>query len=172
MRKPLPRILLFLLVLFLGLQVIRPEMTNPASDPKLFIGSAAAAAPDSRVMATLERSCFDCHSNQSRWPWYTRIAPLSWTVAHDVEEGREHLNFSTWGSYSAEEKQDLLEELCEEVEKGHMPPGNYLLVHGEADLSEADKEILCRWASEERARVGGGASPSTEEEEKQDKDDR
>lgn len=155
MRKTFPKILLGLLVLFIGIQLIRPEQSNPTSDPALSI--AAVASPDARITGILQRSCYDCHSNESRWPWYSQIAPVSWTVAHDVEEGREHLNFSTWGSYSNEDKLHLLDELCEEIEKGKMPMGNYLMMHPEADLTEEEQMILCQWTVRERTRLGGAA---------------
>ena len=157
MRKTFPRILLVLFLIFIGIQLVRPERTNPAADPKLSIASAAAVVPDERVTSVLERSCFDCHSNQTRWPWYSQVAPISWTVANDVEEGRDHLNFSTWGSYSTEDKLHALKDLCEEVTEGKMPPGNYLMTHGDADLSEVEREFLCQWANQERARLGGSA---------------
>ena len=153
MRKTFSKILLGLLVLFIGIQFIRPDRSNPATDPSLSL--AAVSAPDVRVTDILQRSCYDCHSNESRWPWYSQIAPISWTVAHDVEEGREHLNFSTWGNYPVDEKLHLLEELCEEIEKGKMPMGNYLLVHPDADLSEEEKVLLCQWAAKETAALGG-----------------
>jgi hypothetical protein len=160
MRKTFPRILLALLILFIGIQFVRPEQTNPASDPKLSIASAAAVAPDERVLGIINRSCFDCHSNQTRWPWYSKVAPLSWTVAHDVEEGRGKMNFSLWGSYSTEDKLHALKDLCEEVTEGKMPPGNYLIAHGDADLSDAERDLLCAWANQERVRLG--ASPTGE----------
>ncbi len=155
MRKTFPKILLGLLVLFIGLQFIRSDQTNPATDPSLSLFSVAA--PDARVREILERSCFDCHSNQTVWPWYSQIAPFSWTVSHDVEEGREHLNFSTWAELPVDEKIHKLEELCEEIEAGKMPMGNYLLLHPDGDLSNEEKILLCQWTARERADLSGSA---------------
>ena len=160
MRKTFSRILLGLLVLFIGIQFIRPDQSNPVADPSLSL--AAVSAPDARVKEILQRSCYDCHSNESRWPWYSQVAPISWTVAHDVEEGREHLNFSTWGQYPPDERIHLLEEICEEIEKGKMPMGNYLLMHPEADLTDEETILLCQWTAKETAALGGKAEADGE----------
>ena len=98
------------------------------------------------VRAILERSCYDCHSHQSRWPWYGYVAPASWLLAYDIQEAREHMNFSTWDAYTEEKRSDKLEELWEEVDEGAMPLPIYLWLHPEAELSEADKELLEDWA--------------------------
>jgi hypothetical protein len=100
------------------------------------------------VQSILERSCFDCHSNRTRWPWYSNVAPASWLVARDVNEGRERLNFSEWGSYKQGKRVSRLEMMVAEVDKGEMPHKNYLLLHGEAALTEADKDTLCAWGEQ------------------------
>ena len=99
------------------------------------------------VREVLERSCFDCHSNRTRWPWYSRIAPVSWLVAHDVEEGREHLNFSEWNRLDESERREAREEVWEEVEEGEMPLWFYVPLHPEARLSPEDRTLLRRWAT-------------------------
>lgn len=103
------------------------------------------AAPDD-VREILRRSCYDCHSNESRWPWYSYVAPVSWLIVHDVNEAREHLNFSAWSTYDVEERQENLEELWEEVEEGEMPLWFYVPLHPEARLSEEDQRALRKWA--------------------------
>jgi hypothetical protein len=105
------------------------------------------------VMDVLRRSCYDCHSNETRWPWYTAVAPAKWLVHHDVLEGREHLNFSTWNRYDAEERAEKLEELVEEVDEGKMPPWFYTPLHPGSGISEADRAVLAGWA---RQQAGGG----------------
>ena len=80
------------------------------------------------------------------WPWYSYVAPVSWLVAHDVEDGREEINFSEWNSYSAEDKEDAIEEIWEEVEEDHMPLWFYLILHPEKRLSDEDKEIIKNWS--------------------------
>jgi hypothetical protein len=93
--------------------------------------------PETRVLA--ERACFDCHSNETIWPWYSNIAPISWLVYHDTMEGREYLNFSEWGKgFEGEEG----EEMVEEIKEGEMPMPIYLLMHPEARLTPAEKNTL------------------------------
>ena len=104
------------------------------------------APPDAR--AVLERSCFDCHSNRTRWPWYAWVAPASWLLAHDVNEARGHMNFSTWNRYDAKERADHLEEIAEVVEEGEMPPWFYLPLHPKARLSQSDAAAIRAWTGE------------------------
>jgi len=103
------------------------------------------------VRAILVRACFDCHSNETVWPWYSRIAPASWLLAKDVREGREDLNFSAWSRYSAKKQRKLLRESLEEVKEGEMPLWIYLLGHPEARLSDPDREVLKAWSDEQIA---------------------
>ncbi len=128
-----------ILVAVLGLiQLIPVERSNPAVEEEI-------QAPVV-VQGILERACYDCHSHATRWPWYARVAPVSWLVAHDVDEGREHLNFSTWNRYDAKERAEKVEEIWEEVEEGEMPLWFYLPLHPEAELSESDHAALKAWA--------------------------
>ncbi len=92
-------------------------------------------------------TCFDCHSNETEWPWYSSVAPFSWLVQGDVDEGREHLNFSEWGP--GQEKDDVVESVVE----GEMPPFSYALTHPDARLSDTDRAILIEGL---RATFGGG----------------
>ncbi len=91
-----------------------------------------------RTRELFMRACGDCHSNETKWPWYSGIAPISWLVAYDVDEGREHFNVSMWGVQEENEG----EEAAEEVREGEMPPWAYLLAHPEARLDEAEKREL------------------------------
>lgn len=93
----------------------------------------------------MRRSCFDCHSNETEWPWYSRVAPMSLFVSHHVEEARDHLNFSEWTNLPADERKKLLEEILEEVEEKKMPLRSYTWIHGEAKLTGADVVIILRW---------------------------
>ena len=106
------------------------------------------------VRAVLERACYDCHSNETVWPAYSYVAPVSWLVARDVHEGREHLNYSEWNRYSAEEQFELAEETREEIDEGEMPMDLYLLLHPEAKLSAEDRALLRSWTL--GANVPGG----------------
>lgn len=132
-------------VALLALQVRRPERTNPPVDPNRTIQAVLQVPP--HVDEILQRSCNDCHSNTTHWPWYSNVAPVSWMVVDDVNEGREHLNFSEWASYPRNDAAHALEEICEETEKGQMPMKEYLWTHRDARLSNADVRALCSWAS-------------------------
>lgn len=95
------------------------------------------------TLALAQRACFDCHSNETVWPWYSRIAPVSWLVRRDVDEGRHHLNFSDWGAVHEDgEGHDHADKMLTVVEEGEMPPLTYLLMHPEAKLSDEEKRQL------------------------------
>lgn len=119
-------------------QIVPVSRTNPPV--------AGEVAGPEVVRQTLRRACYDCHSHETRWPWYSYVAPVSWLVAHDVSEGREHLNFSTWAGYDAEERAEKREEIWEEVDEGEMPLWFYLPLHPDARLGEEEKTALRDWA--------------------------
>ena len=129
-------------------QLVPVARTNPPVEQEL-------DAPE-EVRSILERSCYDCHSHATRWPWYAWIAPASWLLAYDVSEAREHMNFSTWGRYDAEERADHLEEIVEMVEQGEMPPWFYLPLHADARVSDADLATLRVWSGASGAGRPGG----------------
>jgi hypothetical protein len=126
------------IAIFVAIQFVPVDRTNPP------VQSEVAAPP--AVAAILERSCYDCHSNHTRWPWYSRVAPVSWLLAHDVEEAREHLNFSEWNRLDAHERTEARKEVWEEVEEGEMPLWFYLPLHPEARVSPTELETLRVWA--------------------------
>ncbi|WP_151900524.1 heme-binding domain-containing protein [Sulfurimonas hydrogeniphila] len=90
------------------------------------------------TQALFQRACADCHSNETKWPWYSNIAPLSWSIYHHVDEGREHFNVSMWGV----QKKNKGDEAAEEVEEGEMPLASYLIAHPEARLTKEEKQAL------------------------------
>lgn len=124
--------------LLLLIQLVPVDRSNPEVELEVPAGPAAREV--------LERACYDCHSNETVWPWYAWVAPVSWLVAHDVHEAREYLNFSTWNAYDDEERAELLHEAWEEVEEGEMPLWFYVPLHPEAELDDADKEVLRAWS--------------------------
>ncbi|MEW5981432.1 MAG: Rid family hydrolase [Acidobacteriota bacterium] len=133
------------ILLLAALQLYRPDRTNPPIEPTLAFDSGEGVPAD--VSAIVKRSCFDCHSNATRWPWYSQVAPVSWMVANHVREGRSALNFSEWRTYDTRRQARRLEEVCEIVRAGEMPPPSYLLMHGDARVSESDVRALCGWAA-------------------------
>jgi hypothetical protein len=100
--------------------------------------------PKTRDLA--RRACFDCHSNESVWPWYSRIAPVSWLVTHDIQAGRSKLNFSDW--QDGNQKMKLIAEIVKEISDGEMPPVQYRMVHSSAGLSDDEKQQLIKWVRE------------------------
>lgn len=98
--------------------------------------------PTSEVTSLLKSACYDCHSNESRYPWYSEVAPISWWLQDHIDEGKEHLNFSIWGTYSDKRADHKLEECAEEVEEGEMPLDSYTWTHNDANLSAEQRELL------------------------------
>ena len=116
------------------------DKTNPKSDPALEI-----KAPQ-KVTSILKRSCYDCHSNQTKWPWWSYVAPASWSISDDVKGGREALNFSIWQKYTKKEKEKLKKGIYRTV-AGPMPLPQYLWLHKDAKLSKNDVKTIRDWAS-------------------------
>ena len=102
------------------------------------------------IRENLKVSCYDCHSNNTRYPWYNRIQPIALYLEDHIEHGKSHLNFSEFGDYSIEEQKEKLEEMIEEVEEGEMPLSSYTLIHRDAKLSETERKALIAWANQTR----------------------
>jgi hypothetical protein len=125
-------------VAFMAIQFVPINRTNPPEQ-----GDFRAST---EVVSVLRRACYDCHSNETMWPWYSRVAPLSWVIAHDVNQGRAVLNFSTWSQLSAEKQAEAMKESWEEIAEGKMPTWYYVVLHPEARLSMNDRSILGAWS--------------------------
>jgi len=125
------------LLVLVGMQFIPLDRSNPPVTGEI-------SAPDP-VMEVLRNSCYDCHSNETRWPWYSKVAPISWRVVSHVHEAREHLNFSQWQGMPVEDREHAMEEIWDEVESGGMPLTDYLWMHPEAEPTDPQKEALRRW---------------------------
>lgn len=122
-------------------QFFQPARTNPDLNPTASF--EAVARPPAEVISILNRACRDCHSNETVWPWYSKVAPVSWLVAQDVQEGRTHLNLSEWGRVGPEMARSRLREVCEQVSRGEMPLWYYLPLHPAARLSQTEVSTLC-----------------------------
>ncbi len=136
------KLLIAIIILFVGIQFIPYDVPANIPDKQ---GEPLQAPKE--VEAILKRSCYDCHSNHTNFPWYSSVAPVSFFTKMHVKEGRKHLNFSKWNSYSDEKKAKYLEKIPKAI-KSKMPLPSYLLIHKDAKLSEADKKTLSDWASE------------------------
>lgn len=105
--------------------------------------------PPEDVLAQLKSSCYDCHSYETKYPWYTYVAPVSFWIKGHIKNGRAALNFSTWAEMTPKDQKHALHECAEEIEEGHMPPKGYYRMHGEAYLDDAKKEKLVNWLEEQ-----------------------
>jgi Haem-binding domain len=134
--------------LLLTIQFVPVDRNRAAANPSNSIYAAQPMPPG--VMAVFERSCKDCHSNETAWPWYSYVAPVSWVVARDVHRGRKKMNFSEWGSYPAQQKEDRLEEICEQVTNGEMPDRKYAIFHRNARITPQERDSVCQWTEDSR----------------------
>jgi hypothetical protein len=132
-------------IFLIAIEIFQPRRTNPPAVPSRSLQSHASVPPD--VYSALLRSCGDCHSNQTHWPWYSLVAPFSWVVVDDVNEGRRHMNFDDWealdGPQTANER---LADICKEIEEKGMPPYSYRLAHGDLQLNPQELASICSWS--------------------------
>ena len=133
-----------LLVALIIIQFFHPARNS--SSQLLATDITAVAAVPVNVQQVLSRACYDCHSNNTRYPWYMNIQPVAWYLAHHITEGKKEINFSEFGSYSHKKQVHKLQEMVNELKEGDMPLSSYTLIHGDAKLSEADKTLLINWA--------------------------
>lgn len=146
-----------LLVALVAIQFYRPER-NTAETGHLDTFLEETNPPE-QVREILSGACYDCHSNQTTYPWYSQVAPVSFWLADHIDHGKGHLNFSEWSGYPADRKDHKLEEIVEEVKSGEMPLNSYTWVHGEARLSEEERQALVAWADRTRALYSLNARP-------------
>lgn len=160
MKKILQRLFVVIGLAFIVMQFFGPAKTNPPVDEAKTIQAHAQAAPE--VLAIIKRACYDCHSNQTRWPWYSHVAPVSWFLIDHVAHARKELNFSEWASYNQKRMNKKLEGISEEVETGAMPLKSYLLLHSDAKLSPDDVQALMAWTIAARQHLASADSLSEE----------
>jgi len=129
--------LVLLVVAALAIQLVPSGVTNPV------LKGDITAPPE--IEATLQRSCYDCHSNQTRWPWYGHVAPISWEVARDIEYGRRQVNFSEWGEYYPLTRKRKLQWVERALQQEDMPPRSYQFIHPSSRLTPEDRAQLQHW---------------------------
>jgi hypothetical protein len=139
-----------LAAVFLGIQFVPAERTNPPIDPSMTFQAKVRVPP--HIDTIIRRSCYDCHSHETRWPWYAYVAPASWLVTSDVKKGRSLLNFSNW-TYNMFRSVGRLDQMAQEVHDGTMPLPSYLLLHPSAKLSEVEKDSLINWVEVVREEI-------------------
>ena len=148
MKKKLKWIAAGLLAIFVVLQLFNPERTNPA----VINDFLTTTKPPATIAATIRASCYDCHSDETIWPFYSRVAPISWLVAHDVNEGRDHLDFSDWPT-EPEIIAKRLDRVNEVLDYREMPPKKYTLIHVNARLTEAQRKEIMDWTDVTAAKL-------------------
>jgi hypothetical protein len=152
MKKILKIGFVLLVVAFIAIQFInRPDKTTTQEVTPGHITKVMTVPQN--VESILKRSCYDCHSNHTVWPWYTAVAPVSWLVADDVTKGRKKMNFSEWAKIPDAKKEARLNEICEQIKSDEMPLPKYLTIHGDAKLTQTDKDILCKWVETEMKKM-------------------
>ena len=156
MSRRLKQVTLGFLVVVVAAQLIRPNRTNPPTDEGRTLLAQVGTA--SGLVVVLDRSCGDCHSNNTVWPWYTEIAPLSWLMAYAVNEGRKVMNFSEWTAYGADQQQTLLAQSCGAASQGTMP-GAYTWVRPATKLSAQDIEVICAAPAQHHAILSQEGTP-------------
>jgi len=146
------RICFVLCAVFLGVQAV-PMPMRSQSQKSRHTETNMTQTIDPKVGRILDRACGDCHSEDTRWPWYSRIAPVSWMMTRHVEHGKGKLNFTGWsnGTHTANE----LQEICDAVSDGSMPLTSYRLIHRNARLSSEEVSLICKW-TETAADAGSG----------------
>ncbi len=141
-KKVIKIVLVLALIALVAIQFIRPEKNNEGYKSVALFETETKPSP--KVASILKENCYDCHSNQTQYLWYSEIAPASLWLADHIEEGKEHFNMSAWENYTVKKKEHKLEELIEMVEDDEMPLQSYTIIHG--NLSDDDKKLLLQWA--------------------------
>lgn len=151
------KILLAIGLLFLVLQFFQPQKNEGTIKGDTYIANVTSLPTE--VEQLLEKSCFDCHSNSTVYPWYTAIQPIGIWMQNHVNEGKDELNFSTFTSYSLKRQKHKLDEIAEMVREKEMPLSSYTLIHQQSKLSEDDAELIALWALQAKDNLSA-ASPS------------
>ncbi|HXD30739.1 MAG TPA: heme-binding domain-containing protein [Pyrinomonadaceae bacterium] len=149
--KILKWLMLVVACLFIAIQFKRPARTNPPVDQAQTITAHTQMTP--QVQQILNQSCRDCHSNETAWPLYTNISPVSWFVVDHVDHARKDLNFSEWGKYDQRRQGRRLQQMCDLVKDGSMPLSSYTPLHPGSKPTAEDIKTLCAWTEAERARL-------------------
>lgn len=145
------KIAIIFAIVLIAIQFIRPNMENPVfEEEKDYI---SITQPNEKITSILKTSCYDCHSNETEYPWYMQIAPVSWWTMDHVDEGREEFNFSIWGDYSTKRQKHKLKESVEMIEENEMPLDSYTWMHSEASLSNDQKDLMIEWFKSEMSRM-------------------
>jgi hypothetical protein len=147
--KILKKVGTILLIAIIVAQFFQPEKNE--GDLAAVVPFLNETNPPENVKTILETTCFDCHSNKTNYPWYNNITPVNYWLEHHVKDGRKHLDFSKWASYSLKRKEHKMDELHEEVEKGEMPLNSYTWTHADANLTQEQINAVVTWGKKVQA---------------------
>lgn len=142
-RKIARRVAAVCLFVFVAIQFDRPDRSSP--EVTLANDFIQSTQPPAEIEQVLRSACYDCHSHETVWPWYSNVAPVSWWISEHVRHGRQRLNFSEWGDAAADQQRQKLNACVEYVKDGRMPLESYIVGHAEAELSPEQRARLCDW---------------------------
>jgi Haem-binding domain len=145
------KILLVILIVLITIQFIQPGHNISGQVLQTDI-SKTVNVPD-KVLDVFKNSCYDCHSNNTRYPWYVNIQPMGWVMARHVKNGKENLNFSEFGSYSIRKQTNKLRAIETSLKDGSMPLSSYTIMHTDAKLSKENKDLITDWTSNTKDRL-------------------
>jgi len=142
------KVMIIIVLILIAIQFITIDRINPPADMnKDFI---TLSNPPAEIGQMIKSACYDCHSNHTKYPWYSDVAPISWVIKEHVNNGRRHLNFSIWPDYKEKKKDHKLEECIEMVKSGEMPMKGYVMLHEEAEITQDQKMALINWFTSKR----------------------
>jgi hypothetical protein len=141
--KVLKIVLVVLLLGFISIQFFGIEKSNPEFDSQLDF--LTIENPPENIEKIFRNACYDCHSNETQWPWYANVAPMSWMIEDHVEEGRDYINLNDWGDYELEDRHYILEEMMEEIDHEEMPLPAYRIFHRDSRITDIQKAELFEW---------------------------
>jgi hypothetical protein len=142
------KVLIIIVVLLVAIQFITIDKTNPPVD--ISNDFLTLTNPPNELGNIIKSACYDCHSHNTKYPWYTNVAPVSWLIKEHINNGRNHLNFSLWTDYKEKKKDHKLEECIDMIKSGEMPMEGYVLFHQEAEINHEQKMQLIAWLTELR----------------------
>ena len=150
-KKVVKIVVIVLVAAFVVLQFFQIDRSAPPVVEADTLEATTNVPPD--IALIMGRSCNDCHTNVTRYPWYSYIQPSGWFLKNHIDDGRRHLNFSIWNTYAAKKKAQKLDQMCEQLDLKAMPLPSYLWIHRDAVLSDTDSKALCDWARAESAKI-------------------
>ncbi|MFZ1701979.1 MAG: heme-binding domain-containing protein [Pyrinomonadaceae bacterium] len=162
MKKAFKIVIILIGAVFIILQFFQIDKTNPVIVEAETLEAAVTVPAD--IQQILGRSCNDCHTHKSLYPWYSYIQPSGWFLRDHIDDGRKHLNLSRFATYEPKKRMEKLEEICEEINEAKMPLPSYLWIHRDAVLSESDRKALCDWTKQASSALGGEREVRSESE--------